>query len=661
MYRSLTQQEIEILEKRGCSASDWSSVEVKDPFNVNRLTNVSFSGTALLGSNSGNPVVENNLNKPSGITNCYIENCTIGDDVCLSNIGSLANYNIGDKCVVIDVSILAVTGKTFFGNGHEIEILNEGGGRELPIFDRLSAQIAYLMVLYRHNRQFISRLKELIFRYVSTIESKTGQIGEGSRIINAGRIINVNIGSYATIRGVVNLEEGTIKSTKTAPVFIGEGVNCHNFIVLTGSKIDSGAIVASTFIGQGVKMGKQFSSENSAFFANCEAFHGEACSIFAGPYTITHHKSTLLIAGLFSFYNAGSGTNQSNHMYKLGPVHQGVLERGSKTGSFSYMLWPCRVGAFSVVMDKHSGNFDTSDLPFSYITVQDDKSLLTPAMNLFTVGTSRDSVKWPQRDQRKGEDKIDLITFPIFNPYTVQKMINGSVLLDRLNSSAPKNRELVSYKGIFINRLMLRTSKRYYDLAIIVYLLGELVKRLVDSEYGSLSEVRDILSAGVENYNQDAWVDIAGMITDKAAVDNIITSVINQSITSVDNLLARLEDTWKEYDKRSWSWCVAAINNFMGVDIKKVTGQELMNLAEEWKNSSVKFNNIILKDAEKEFDQLSRISFGIDGNEKDKLADFEAIRGKYGTNSFVAGLQQDSLRIDKVHQLLMTKLGNLSE
>ena len=86
------------------------------------------------------------------------------------------------------------------------------------------------------------------------------------------------------------------------------------------------------------RSGKQFSAENSVFFANSEAFHGEAVSVFGGPYTVTHHKSSLLIAGMYSFFNAGSGTNQSNHMYKLGPVHQGILERGSKTGSFAYLL-----------------------------------------------------------------------------------------------------------------------------------------------------------------------------------------------------------------------------------------------------------------------------------------------------------------------------------
>lgn len=88
---------------------------------------------------------------------------------------------------------------------------------------------------------------------------------------------------------------------------------------------------------------------------------------FAGPFTVTHHKSTLLIAGMFSFMNAGSGSNQSNHMYKLGPIHQGALERGAKTTSDSYILWPARIGAFSLVMGRHVNHPDTSDLPFSYL------------------------------------------------------------------------------------------------------------------------------------------------------------------------------------------------------------------------------------------------------------------------------------------------------
>ena len=157
---------------------------------------------------------------------------------------------------------------------------------------------------------------------------------------------------------------GTILSHPDSPTIIGDAVIAKDFIVAEGAHVVGGAIVQKSFVGQGCRVGNQFSAENCLFFANCEAFHGEAVSFFAGPYTVTHHKSTLLIGGMFSFYNAGSGTNQSNHRYKLGPTHEGKLERGCKTGSFAYVMWPCRVGPFSVVLGKHTRSFDTANLPF---------------------------------------------------------------------------------------------------------------------------------------------------------------------------------------------------------------------------------------------------------------------------------------------------------
>jgi hypothetical protein len=314
---------------------------------------------------------------------------------------------VEENVAIYNVGSLVVNKESTFGNGTEIEVLNEGGGRELPIFDRLSSQIGYLTVLYRHDKEFTERILSLIKDYCESRRSIRGRINSGTRIHDSLIIRNVLVGSHAVISGASLLEEGTIQSCIEAPVFIGSGVTAKKFIILSGSKIDGGVILEKSFVGQGVIMGKQFSAENSVFFANCEAFHGEACSLFAGPYSVTHHKSTLMIASLVSFFNAGSGTNQSNHMYKLGPLHQGILERGSKTGSFSYLLLPVQIGAFSVVMGKHYSNFDTSDFPFSYISEEKGKNELTPAMNLFTVGTRRDVDKWPARDRRNDRDKLD--------------------------------------------------------------------------------------------------------------------------------------------------------------------------------------------------------------------------------------------------------------
>ena len=117
----------------------------------------------------------------------------------------------------------------------------------------------------------------------------------------------------------------------------------------SGARVEDGAVVHLLFVGQASSLSHLFSAHDSLFFANCACENGEAAAIFGGPYTVTMHKSSLLIAGMFSFLNAGSGSNQSNHMYKLGPIHQGVVERGSKTTSDSYILWPARIGPFSLV------------------------------------------------------------------------------------------------------------------------------------------------------------------------------------------------------------------------------------------------------------------------------------------------------------------------
>ncbi len=658
MYRRLSEKEIKTLELQGCSAGNWNNVEVTGPFLAERLKNVQFEGKVRLGSNTGKVEIQEGIFKPSGITNCDIRNCVIGDNVFFSNIGILSGYSVGNNVQIENVGSLVVSGTTTFGNGHKIDILNEGGGRGLPIFDRLSAQIAYLLVIYRHNKKLTDSLGSVIARYVKTCESETGKIGEGAKIRNTLTITNVNIGAFAHIRGASLLHEGTIGSNPSAPVFIGENVSASHFIVLSGTVIESGAIISSTFAGQGVQMGKQFSAENSAFFANCEAFHGEACSIFAGPYTVTHHKSTLLIAGLFSFFNAGSGTNQSNHMYKLGPVHQGIVERGSKTGSFSYMLWPCRVGAFSVVMDKHAGNFDTSELPFSYITTEGDKSVITPAMNLFTVGTVRDNKKWPERDRRKDPEKLDLIHFNFLTPYTARKILDGIDLLGRLHKNTPKTREFVTNKGIHINRLMLRTSKRYYELALSVYMGGELVKRLEDKNFQTLAELRRQLLPTIPA-DGERWVDMAGMFAAKSSVEKLIGLLNSQKITTVTELLRQLKLIYDEYNEKAWAWCVTALKQWKNFDVEKATLPELQELLAEWKNNAIRFNNMVLKDAEKEFDPLSRIGFGPDGDEKEQLADFEAIRGKYESNRFILSLKNESAEIERLFERLNHHLQQL--
>ena len=646
-YRHLTKEEINRLLSQNCSAYDWTGITVTKGFSPGNILNTRFDGNIKLGIYSGTIEVEKNISKICGIYNSFISNCEIGDHVYISEVKNLSNYIIEGNVVLSNIGSLVVNEESTFGNGTEIEVLNEGGGRELPIFDRLSSQIGYLTVLYRHDKEFTDKILGLIREYCESKRSNQGLIQTGARIHDSIIIRNVCVGSYATISGASLLDEGTIQSCNEAPAFIGIGVVAKKFIVLSGSRVDSAVILDKCFVGQGVKMGKQYSAENSVFFANCEAFHGEACSLFAGPYTVTHHKSTLMIASFVSFFNAGSGTNQSNHMYKLGPLHQGILERGSKTGSFSYLLLPSHIGAFTVVMGKHYVNFDTADFPFSYISEEKGKSELTPAMNLFTVGTRRDIDKWPARDRRKDPDKLDLIHFDLFSPYIVGRIINGINILNELAEKTDKKQDYVNYKGINIHRLLLKPTRKYYEMALKLYIGQEVVKRIQGMDYNStLIDLRNMLIAqGTDGTGK--WVEICGLFSPASKIDELVDLVKTSKIRSLDELNENLNSIYKNYDKYAWIWCSNLISQQTGDKLENIAIDSLIQIITDWKTNAIKLNNMILKDAEKEFDPGSKLGFGIDGDVETRDSDFQAVRGIYDKNIFVTGLQKESKEIEE--------------
>ncbi|MDD4032199.1 MAG: DUF4954 family protein, partial [Bacteroidales bacterium] len=372
--RSLTTDEVARLKDQFCEAENWSNIDVSASFSIDYISHVKFSGRVYLGSFNREYTFPGGFRKHSGVRNVSLHNCEIGDDSLIEDVHNyIANYRIGSNTIIQNIDLLVTEGFSSFGNGVEVSVLNETGGREVRICNKLSAHLAYMMALYRHRPAFIARLNEIIQKDTARVSSERGSIGDHVTIMNTREIKNVCIGDYCAIEGVERLENGSINSNEQDPVLIGHSVIAHDFIISSGAQVTDGVLLTRCFVGQACHLSHHYSAHDSVFFSNCQGENGEACAVFAGPYTVTMHKSSLLIAGMFSFMNAGSGSNQSNHMYKLGPIHQGIVERGSKTTSDSYILWPAKVGAFSLVMGRHVHHSDTSDMPFSYLIEQDSE------------------------------------------------------------------------------------------------------------------------------------------------------------------------------------------------------------------------------------------------------------------------------------------------
>ncbi len=645
-YRNLTETEVKKLQQNNCWTKNWHHIQVKEGFNPDRLYNVEFYGENKLGV-FDHTVSVNGIMKDSGIKYSALNNCVIEDNVYINRVSTISNYRVKNASIIEDVGSIRVDGESKFGNGIVIEVLNEGGGRELPIYDNLTAQLAYLVVNYQHDQQLVKQLKKMIFEYANSRQSPIGIIGKQASIQQVKRIENVTIGAYTKILATDMIENGTVLSSLENATKIINARLIKNFIIQEGATIEHDAQIENCFIGQAVTIGKQYSAENSVFFANSQCFHGEACALFAGPYTVTHHKSSLLIAGLFSFYNAGSGTNQSNHMYKLGPLHQGILERGCKTGSFSYLLWPGRVGPFSAVMGKHYSHFDVSDFPFSYVEETDGESVLTPAMNLITVGTLRDSQKWPTRDKRSGANKRDLIHFDLFSPYIISKVLMGQEKLSNLYAKADKNLEYINLGGIKMKRLLMRTAKKYYKIPIHIFLGEELIHYI--NRHG-IHKKDDFMNRnfGKKRANNEKWIDIVGLYAPKPQVDDLIKAVKSGKLNQLNDIIEVFQKIYNHYREYSWQWTLGLMEKLYDKPVTEFGPIDFMTIIEKWQKNKIKLNNMILRDADKEFDENSIKAYGIDGDKKIQDEDFKAVRGQKMDNSFVKKLLADNEKTEEI-------------
>jgi len=586
-YRSLTIDEIEMLERRGCTADDWSSINVAEDFNPNYVSDVAFHGDIFLGVFDKHIEVEEGFSRHTGIHHATLCDTTIGDNCLIENIGChILRYTIGEECHIANIGTMATTEGATFGQCGDVAVMNEAGDANVFIFDGLTSQMAALMVECSSDKAATHAIKRMVANYAESQRPEQGTVGYRVKIVNTNEIVNTVVGDDCEINGAARISECTIISTPEAATFIGSGVTMDNTIVQPGGSVTDGAKLAECFVGEACHVGRGFSAESSVFFANSYMDNGEACAAFCGPFSVSHHKATLLIGGRYSFYNAGSATNFSNHAYKLGPVHYGTLERGSKTASGAHILWPATIGAFSVCLGKIQSHPDTHRLPFSYVIGQPDGTTrVVPGRNITTVGTFRDTAKWPRRDIRPRSGRRSLVNFDWLNPMVADEIVRGRQLLDELVKEQGENAETYTANGYTIRGSSLRKGMELYDMALMLF-LGQAIKghdmELPDSTIGT-----------------GQWTDLAGMLAPTTEVDAIIEDIRSGAIEDIRQVEDRLTAIHQHYDTYKWSWTYKLITSHLGIDT--LTEAERADIEEAYGKALEQWKEAIRKDAEREF------------------------------------------------------------
>lgn len=528
------------LEDNGCRCADWDRVSVSDDTDLTLIRDVEFRGNVDIG-----PLRRNVDSPESGIEHAVIEDCRLGADVCIRRVReSLRGYTVGHGARIVDVGLVEYEREASCGIGLQVSVLDETGSRPVILFPGLSAQIAMLMARMPH--WTAEHLKPILDSWIETL-SYGAVIGENASIERTAHIRNVFVDREVIIDGATRLHTGCIINNAPAGrcmARVGAGVNADGFLIEDGTVL-SGCILHNVFVGQGAVLADGLSAHDSLFFANCTCHNGETCALFAGPYTTTMHKSTLLIGAQTQFMNAGSASNQSNHLYKMGPVHWGIMERGVKTSSFSYVMWGAKIGAFSLVVGSHKMHPDSSDFPFSYL-FGDERggTIVVPGIMLRSSGLLRDEKKWPLRERRVRRLPLhDRIQFEVLNPVTVGAMARALPLIDELRRRPADDDRFVRFKGMKLRVSNLERAHHLYTLGICKYLK----LKLGNAPFPACTDTGDA---------PEAWLDLAGQFVP----EQVVRQILRQS--SLADMTRMLDYCFEHFTELEMKWIACALKEW---------------------------------------------------------------------------------------------------
>ena len=503
-WRHLRSDEIERLVKNSNSASNWDDIWVTDAFDTAMIRNNRFFGKVRIGRVRREILQYHDLRVPIGITDSSIISCDIGNDVAIHDVHYMANYIIGDRCILFNIQELSSTDHSKFGNGTVkegepeevrvwLEVMNEIGTRRIMPFDGMITADAYLWAKYTDDTKLQERLAEITQDSVDFHRGYYGTIGEGCVIKNCWILKDAKVGPCCYIKGASKLKNVTINSSAEEPSQIGEGVILVNGVTGYGCRIFYSAVATRFVLGDnctlkyGARLIHSVMGDNSTISC-CEVLN----NIIFPSHEQHHNNSFLISACVMGQSNMAAGaTIGSNHNSRAtdGEI---VASRGFWPGLCSSVKHSSRFASFTLLSKADYPNEMDIRLPFCLVSnnVAEDELHLMPAYwwmyNMYAL--ARNTSKYQKRDKRKR--KIQNIEFETLAPDTVEEIIEGRKLLE-----------------VWVAKSYLRSQGENPD-GYEYYNLRECGKNLLDNEPYTVNKL-EILGDKVEKSRRKVVIDKA--------------------------------------------------------------------------------------------------------------------------------------------------------
>lgn len=317
--RPLTAVEREALIAGGNRSFQWEGILVTDDFIPDFIQGNTFSGTVVIGRMSGGPVrCEEGISFPCGIYDSVIADSEIDDGCLIMRAGFVSNYVIMKGAIVREVQSLCAGTQCAFGNGIDIAVGNETGGREIRSFAELAVGLAADVATRRSDAQFLDEYRRAADRYTEACTLPFGVVGHGAVLRDTVRVQDAYIGPGTVIDGAQLVKNCTLLGSAEEPVLVGHGAMVTDSCLQWGCEVTSMAIVDRSVLTEHSHVERHGKVTSSIVGPNTGIAEGEVTSSLVGPFVGFHHQA-LLIAAVWpeGKGNVGYGANVgSNHTSK---------------------------------------------------------------------------------------------------------------------------------------------------------------------------------------------------------------------------------------------------------------------------------------------------------------------------------------------------------
>lgn len=442
--RSLSPEEIAVLEENRNVCEEWEGIRVASGFDAGRVFDSRFLGRVVLGAFTGTAEPEPGVVLPSGVYRSVISNCEIGNDALVSSVGLLANTIVNEGARLLNSGSILCSGETTFGNGIELPLAIEAGGREVAVYSEITVSVAGAVASSREDREGISEYGSLVEEYRDKSRSNRSVIGRYGVIANTPRVENFYLADHCTIRDAVLVTECTVLGSDEEPTEIGAGAIVTSSILQWGATVEGGALVDRSVLTEHSRVGRHGKVTDSIIGPNTGIEAGEVTSSLVGPFVGFHHQALLIAA----FWPEGKGNVAyganvgSNHTAKAADQEIWPGE-GTFFGLGCSVKFPSDFteAPYSVIATGVTTLPQRIRFPFSLINAPGEVLPgVPPAYNEIVPGwVLSDNLYSVRRDERKfpmrNEARRSRFDFEVFRPDLMDLVLRARAALERVEET----------------------------------------------------------------------------------------------------------------------------------------------------------------------------------------------------------------------------------